>query len=355
MARDQRFFLLVASSSPAGQAAVISGAKLMPWLTLRLFVHASPSFQAVASQLRGKPTTLPIPVDQTVVADVFKDFFLELGPDTPQTNESISRMEKIRGPRISSRDKLAYPTDWWNAKGKRIFGIPAPDPNVRVFELTERKKSIRVERFKSDCVVVQVSLNQSLNQALMEITKKLTPVKFSESNIHVDKPKYSLLDTPIRRVTMAMALKVLQLYQTDNEKYPLWWIGNQCAVTKSLSFTQEEFDAFTPKERAYRKKRLEIATSRVLRMGLLLAENAARGRFPCVDAFPEAQLTALKRKAGRPAMPVKRRQREIAHDPAFNAFSDADFSGLSATFGSRLPESIGVNSNKQKKKKTKIS
>lgn len=310
------------------------------YYAMYLFAHASPSFQAVASNLRGKPTTLPMPSDFAAVEDIYKDFFLEIGSNTPQTNESIARMKKIRGPRTGSSEKLVYPTDWWNAKGKQLFGIPAPDPSVRVFKLTTQDKSVKIERFKSDCVVAQISLGQSLQDAMTAIEEKLKKFNFSSDNIQVDKPKYALLESPIRRSTMAMALTVLQLYQSGNTVYPLWWIGNQCAVTKKLSFTQEQFDVFTDKERAYRKKRLEIATSRILRTALLLAENAARGRFPCIESFPEAQLTALKRKAGRPAVAIKRKRREAAKDPMLNAFSGADYSGLSAVFGSSLPTTL---------------
>lgn len=316
------------------------------------FVHASPSFQAVANKLRGRPCDLPMPADASLIEDVFKDFFLELGPDTPHTNESIIRMEKLRGPRLGTTEKLAYPTDWWNAKGKRLFGIAAQDPSVRVFSpLTASNKSVKIERAKTDCLAVQISLNQSLDDALEALAKKLSSYKFSAANYQVEKPKYALLDSSVRRATLGMAQQVLEMYQSGTAPKPMWWIGNHCAVTKSLSFTQEQYDSFSNKERAYRKKRLEIATSRVLRTALLLAENAARGRFPCVEPFPEAQLTALKRKAGRPKTPVKRKPREVAKDPVANAFPDADFAILGAAFGSSLP--ISFKSSKTKRSKGK--
>lgn len=313
------------------------------------FVHASPSFQAVACHLRGLESTLPLPSDLDEVAEVFKDFFIELGPNTPQTNQGIARMEQAYGPRVGSREKIALPTDWWNVKGKSIFGIAAPDPAVRIFKLTKRESRIRVERAKNDCIVAQISLNQSLDDALLLLKKKLGKHEFSIANIQVNPPKFSFLRSDVRRSTMAMCLEVLKWYRPGTSHIPVWWIGNYCAVTKSLSFTQEEFEAFTKDERTYRKKRLEIATSRVLRTALLLAENAARGRFPCLDPFPEAQLTAFKRKAGRPAAQAKRKPREAAFDPALNAFQNADFVGLSAIFGSRLPQLDMPKSKKTKK------
>jgi hypothetical protein len=76
------------------------------YYAMYLFANASPSFQAVASSLRGKPTTLPMPSDFAAVEDIYKNFFLEIGPKTPQTNESIARMQKIRGPRTGRSEKL---------------------------------------------------------------------------------------------------------------------------------------------------------------------------------------------------------------------------------------------------------
>ena len=316
------------------------------------FVHASPSFRAVANKLRGKPCDLPMPVDASLIEDIFKDFFIELGPNTPQTNESIIRMEKLRGPRLGTTEKLAHASDWWNAKGKRLFGIEAQDPSVRVFsKLTSTNKSVKIERAKTDCLAVQISLNQSLEEALEVLAKKLSAFNFSSENYQVKKPKYTFIENPIRRSTLGMAQQVLELYQSGTKPKPMWLIGNHCAVTKSLSFTHEQYDSFSNKERAYRKKRLEIATSRVLRTALLLAENAARGRFPCIDPFPEAQLTALKRKAGRPKAPAKRNAREVAKDPMINAFADADFASLGAVFGSSLPSSL--KSSKKKASKSK--
>lgn len=316
------------------------------------FVHASPSFRAVANKLRGKACDLPMPVDASLIEDIFKDFFIELGPNTPQTNESIIRMVKLRGPRLGTTEKLAHATDWWNVKGKRLFGIEAQDPSVRVFsQLTSTNKSVKIERAKTDCLAVQISLNQSLEDALDVLAKKLRSYNFSSENYQVEQPKYKLLESSVRRSTLGMALEVLEWYQSGKNPNPMWWIGNYCAVTKTLSFTQEEYDRFSNKERAYRKKRLEIATSRVLRTALLLAENAARGRFPCIDPFPEAQLTGLKRKAGRPKAPAKRKTREVANDPALNAFADADFASLGAAFGSSLPSSL--KSSKKKASKSK--
>ena len=51
---------------------------------------------------------------------------------------------------------------------------------------------------------------------------------------------------------------------------------------------------------ADRKELLSIAASRLIKTAALVAENAARGRFPSDNIFNEAITTPYKRKAGRP-------------------------------------------------------
>jgi len=53
-------------------------------------------------------------------------------------------------------------------------------------------------------------------------------------------------------------------------------------------------------ELSYRKNVLSIAARRAIRQAVLVAENAARGRFPTDKWFPEAILSPYSRKAGRP-------------------------------------------------------
>ena len=45
---------------------------------------------------------------------------------------------------------------------------------------------------------------------------------------------------------------------------------------------------------------LSVAARRLIRMAILVAENAARGNFPSNKPFPEAMLEHYQRKAGRP-------------------------------------------------------
>jgi phenylpyruvate tautomerase PptA (4-oxalocrotonate tautomerase family) len=63
---------------------------------------------------------------------------------------------------------------------------------------------------------------------------------------------------------------------------------------------ESDADEILEDELGDRKELLSIAASRLIRCASLVAENAARGRFPSDKNFSEAITTPYKRKAGRP-------------------------------------------------------
>ena len=53
------------------------------------------------------------------------------------------------------------------------------------------------------------------------------------------------------------------------------------------------------------KSYLQIMASKLIHKAELIAENAARGRFPSDKSFPEAVLVSNQRKVGRPGKLTK--------------------------------------------------
>ena len=89
---------------------------------------------------------------------------------------------------------------------------------------------------------------------------------------------------------------------------PLWKIGNHLRLIPAQSFIESEADEILEDELGDRKELLSIAASRLIRCAALVAENAARGRFPSDKSFSEAITNPYKRKAGRPmALPKNTR------------------------------------------------
>jgi hypothetical protein len=63
-------------------------------------------------------------------------------------------------------------------------------------------------------------------------------------------------------------------------------------------------------EYSWQKEVLSIAARRLIRTAVLIAENAARGRFPSDKSFKQAMMGDYKRKPGRPAGSKRTKRRK---------------------------------------------
>ena len=82
---------------------------------------------------------------------------------------------------------------------------------------------------------------------------------------------------------------------------PLWQIGNELNLVPSKTFNQKLLDSKNAYKYSENKEIMSIAASRLIKNAALVAENAARGRFPNNRPFKEAILTPYEREAGRPS------------------------------------------------------
>jgi hypothetical protein len=138
------------------------------------------------------------------------------------------------------------------------------------------------------------------NERQRLIAKNLLGIK-SETALTA---KYRFTSKRIRRPTLVLGVNVLKYYQSKRV-YPLWWIGNLFEVSPAMCLTPENVLTLDATEIAYRKQVLGITTSRIVNSAMLIAENAARGRFPCADPFPEAMTNVFERSVGRPSKAPK--------------------------------------------------
>ena len=82
-------------------------------------------------------------------------------------------------------------------------------------------------------------------------------------------------------------------------KMPLWEIGHKLKLVPIMIFNLQQ-EKLHPEEYAHEKATLATAARRLIRQAILIAENAARGRFFTDEKFPEAMVDTYQRKAGRP-------------------------------------------------------
>jgi hypothetical protein len=239
------------------------------------YLKLSPSYEAVMCHLAKQKSFYPLPKDSKVVAKIVNDF------------GAIYKMREA---------------DWWEKIGMGLDGISAPLPSVKVNGVLDKQnKELKNEWRGVNSVVAELPLNLTLPQALKQLRKQLADYQFSAALPKQTAPLYQLSNSKLRIDTLQNGLTALRLYKKG---LPLWKIGNHLRLIPAQSFIESEAGEIFEDELGDRKELLSIAASRLIRSASLIAENAARGRFPSDKNFSEAITTPYKRKAGRP---IKRR------------------------------------------------
>lgn len=234
------------------------------------YLQLSPSYQAVTKAQGKAQSSTELPADVDRVQAVFDDF------------GEIRRIGEAR---------------WWNSRGKQLFGVKAPEPIVRVLgRLTTKDRRQNAEWVGVDELVVTLPLALTRAAVLRRLTRQLSDMPFAESLPPDVKPKYTLFPSKLRKETLVAGIAALKMYR---QKEPLWRIGNRLRVVPAQCFDEQE-DALNPRRYNDNKLVLSVAARRLIRTAILVAENAARGRFPCNKSFSEAMLEHYQRKAGRP-------------------------------------------------------
>lgn len=234
------------------------------------YLLLSPSYSAVSKTQGSSKREIRLPEDANRVQEVFDDF------------GDIRRIGEAR---------------WWKSRGMKLFGIKAPEPVVRLHGRLTSKASIQVMQWSGvDELVVTLPLGLTRANALKKLAKHLTNEPFADALDKAVKPKYVLDPSKLRKETLVSGVEALKMYSRNE---PLWRIGNRLRVVPAQCFDEREA-AQNPRGYNENKIVLSIAARRLVRTAILVAENAARGRFPCKQPFPEAMLEHYQRKAGRP-------------------------------------------------------
>lgn len=234
------------------------------------YLKASPSYRAVKRKLEGR-VTKELPVDYSTIEQVVLDF------------GDIYRL---------------WEPEWWKLIGTKLYGIKAPLPRVRIAGELSSSSPTSESTFKGiDSLIVEIPLALTLPAALKQIRKAIEGQRFAALIPEAIAPKYQLAASKLRRETLQTGLMALHYYE---KRMPLWQIGNRLELIPAQTFDERALAKEDHHKVSYEKEVLSIAARRLVRTALLVAENAARGRFPSDRPFPEAMTGSYKRKAGRP-------------------------------------------------------
>jgi len=242
---------------------------------------ASPSYQAVERDLLGQKSPYPLPKDYRLVAKVIQDF----GP--------LYKMREV---------------SWWRETGMHLYGIKAPAPQARLIgSLNKDQEKLVVNKSAYDSIVIDFPLNMTVSDAVKRFKKIASGFEFVKTTPKLLKPKYQLEKIKLREKNLKLGLDALNLY---TKKIPLWQIGNFLNLVPSKAFDEKILDTANAYKYSENKEIMSIAASRLIRNAALVAENAARGRFPNNRPFKEAILTPYERESGRPIGSVAPKRRK---------------------------------------------
>ena len=233
---------------------------------------ASPSYQAVERDLLGQKSPYPLPKDYKLVAKIIQDF----GP--------LYKMREV---------------SWWRETGMHLYGIKAPAPKAKsIGLLNEDHKELVINKSAYDSLVVDFPLSMTVSDAVKQFKKIAEEFDFIKTTPRSLKPKYQLEKIKLRERNLRLGLDALSFY---SKKMPLWKIGNDLNLVPSKTLDQKLLDSNNAYKYSENKEIMSIAASRLIKNAALVAENAARGRFPNNRPFKEAILTPYERAAGRPS------------------------------------------------------
>ena len=190
--------------------------------------------------------------------------------------------------------------EWWRTMGRDLYDIKIKDPGVLNLGITERSldaltmdEQSRLEwdlmnRPRSLLIAVPTVLTKK--EAMAQFAAILKAQEFRTDAEPV--AQYQLTKSKLQRNTLAIGPQALRAYKRG---MPLWKIGYKFKLSVTAVLELEG-----GKDVASKKAYLQIMASKLIHKAELIAENAARGRFPSDKTFPEAMLVSNQRKVGRP-------------------------------------------------------
>ena len=191
---------------------------------------------------------------------------------------------------------------WWREVGMALFGIQAKKSESFVIGNYSKNEFLTNESIKSatntwgkmanpEMLALAIPKNQTKQQALKQVTTLIRSMDFASNKEIKVKPKYKLASSKLQKTTLAIGPAALRLYRSG---VPLREIGYKLKLSASSCKDIDQNN-----EVAEAKRYLQILASKLIHKAENIAENAARGVFPC-DKPLKTGIPRAARKVGRP-------------------------------------------------------
>ena len=248
------------------------------------YIRHSSSYLAVRDKYRGaKVNKRDLPKDEAAVFKV-ADWFDILS--------------------VAADDDGGSQTEWWERAGKSLYGFDMPIPDVSgIYMAAGEVRTLHKGGRLVPTFLIEVPLNLTMTQAQKGIKDFFQfymqhsnpPIEFGVPLPAAYKAHYRLEKSKLQEDTLVNGLEALTMYKAGT---PLWKIANQLDLSPAHRI-DEKTSKPGGKDSEY-KRVLSVKARQLVKIASLVAENAARGRFPSKKMFPEAMLESYERDAGRP-------------------------------------------------------
>jgi hypothetical protein len=199
---------------------------------------------------------------------------------------------------------------WWLKRGLHVFGNPYNKPKIHEIALIENREATEVEKISQTLKSSYVEARQAegLSAALIvsiplglkrtEILKKfrsLLDAHISKDVGKAEQPKIKLMGKRLHINAMVKGIRLLW-FKAAKPNWELWRLGAKAQLSDSYSKVLDPVAPRKAKDIIEMNDRLTMSkiTFRAVHRFEHIAENAARGRFPCADPVYMSEFNYLE-------------------------------------------------------------
>lgn len=194
---------------------------------------------------------------------------------------------------LGNVQRVLFPI-WWRKVGFQHFGLEGSTPSVRRVGYLPHNKKTRpdvstaidkyidttwVDQGNQRTVLIAIPVGLPKGRITRQVNSILSKISPEKKSIVEPKTKYPILGKRHHKGTLFRYLGAVWI-RSAMRKQPLWRVGARAQISDTYS---PVLDPSGPRARRgddYDRELMAIMTSRALLRARMIAENAARGKFP---------------------------------------------------------------------------
>lgn len=188
---------------------------------------------------------------------------------------------------------------WWLSRGLKVFGNPYTKPKLRELAILQNGEETSLQLIArkvqhglveqrqaeglSAALIVSIPLDLKRSEILRRIRELLDKYKDQDLGV-AEQPKIKLMGKRFHANAMFKGVRLMWM-KAAKPKWELWRLGAKSDLSSSYSKVLNPLAPRRPNDAVEMDDRIIMSkiTFRALNRFELIAENAARGRFPCAE------------------------------------------------------------------------